>query len=564
MKKWPKHLQQAYQYAKEVKSGKILASKYHKLSIERFFRDLKDKRFTFDTVRADKAISIIELFKHIKGPLAGKNLLLEPWQKFILANIYGFKWKDTGLRRFSEAVIFIPRKNGKTTMAAPIACLEAFGMGEMGAEGYTCAVNRDQASICLNLARSMVNKAPDIKEFLGLEVFAKSIYQASTESFLQAVSSEAKSLDGKNGKVIIVDEYHSHKSDDVYDSMKNSTAARLEPLTFVISTAGIYVKGPFYQMVKDLKKVLLEQYKDESTFFIPFELDEEDDYRDPKVWPKANPNFGISVTEKYLEGVVKLAERSAHKKSNILTKHFNIFTQVGKQYFNMLEWKKGKIEKAPENLDTLKLYMGMDLASKVDLSALVGVFIVESEDESIKYYVQALGYLPYETIHDNDNKAYQDWFEEGHLRSCYGKTIDFDMIKDDAMTFSKEHNLQEIAFDPWNAQHLASQIEKEIGNEEILVEYRQTVQNYSEVMKWVQALILEGNIIHDGNPLLDWCISNIMAKEDFKGNVFPRKDTENSQNKIDLAIAMLMAFGRIMYHKQEQQSYYETNEMIIF
>jgi phage terminase large subunit-like protein len=315
-------------------------------------------------------------------------------------------------------------------------------------------------------------------------------------------------------------------------------------------------------MVSDYRKILLEQVEDDSVFFIPFELDEDDDYTDPKNWPKANPNFGISVTERYLQSVVKLAERSPSKKNNILTKHFNIFTSVGNHYFNIVEWNKNKLEEIPRDIEVAPMYLGLDLSSKVDLSATVGVFECLDENGEVYYFVQGVGYLPLETIQEQKNATFYEWNEKGYLQACYGKTIDFEQIKGDIIQISKENNLVEIAFDPWNCHFLASQIEKDIGNPELLVEYRQTVQNYSEVMKWVQALIIEGKIKHDGNPLMSWCLGNVVAKEDLKANVFPRK--ENEESKIDLAIAMLMAFGRIMYHKEDQESTYEDKDLLIF
>lgn len=533
-----------------------------KQACQRYLDDLNDKRFFINCDRAERAVMICSALTHIKGKLAGSLIIYEPWQKFIFLCIFGFHWVDTGFRRFTRVYIEVARKNGKSLMLSAIAIYMTFFDGEPGAEGYSAATKEDQAKIVWDVAKAMLLKSSRLASKAGIECGAKSIFQTRTNSFYKAVGSDSKTQDGYNPHFAVLDELHAHKSSGMWDIMESAIGARDEPLLFAITTAGFNTDGICYIIRDEVEKILNKDIADDAIFGAIFTLDKNDDYTDPKVWIKANPNLGVSVRAQYLESMVRTAQNTPSKRNNIITKNFNKWVQGGESYFDMEAYDLCQEEFDISDFAGENAMVGVDLSQKVDLSS-TGYIFKKFIDGQNHYYFDAISYIPEMTLNKltegRKDSSYSKWVDEGVLIETPGPTIDDEEIADDIIANSQIFNINELGYDPWGAHIFAKNMEKK-GLE--ICEVRQIVSNLSEPLKLMDKLIREKRFHHNGNGLLRWAFGNVCVKEDKNGNVFPYKLIKT--NKIDPAIAVLIAFVRLSYHEEEAESSYEDEELFIF
>lgn len=546
----------ARKYAKDVSSGKITACKWVKLACKRQIDDLErqksqDWQYKFSTERAEDICYFIELLSHIKGKWAGSLIVLQPWQIFILTTLFGWINKQTGNRRFRISHIEVARKNGKSLISSAVALYMLCADGEMGAEIYSAATNRDQAKIVFSVAQEMARKSPDLREAFGLQVLAHSCVIHDTASKFEALSADANSLDGLNTHLGVIDELHAHRTRKVYDVIQTSLGARAQPLLFVITTAGFDLSGVCYEKHNYAKKVLEGTFVDESFFPIIYTLDEEDDWRDPKNWIKANPNLEAAGLAESLEIESKQAIAVASNETNYLTKRLNVWVNAGQSWMPVWRWNQC----ADNNLNIMD-FAGMpciiaaDLARKIDMAALSIVFY---DEKTTNYYTFFKYYLPEETILGSSNSQYSGWVKQGRLTETGGATIDFDWIENDIKWLSETFRVMEFAYDPYQASQLSQNLAAE-GH--VVVEMRQAVQHISEPMKELESLIYSKRLYHDGCPIAEWMISNVVAKFDRNENMMP--DKERGENKIDGIIALIMAIGRWIKRDKDVPSVYET------
>lgn len=543
----------AERYIEGVISGDLPACKWVRLACERQRRDLAQgvDGYRFDRDKANRVCRFVEALPHIKGSqFAGQNLTLGDWQCFILTTVFGWV-DDDGLRRFRTVYIECPRKNGKSTLSAPVALYLLCADGEAGAEVYSAATTREQARIVWEDAKRMADRSPALRQALGLETSAHSVFVKESASSLKALSRDQQgNLDGLNVHGAIIDELHGHKDRGVWDVIETATGARAQPLVWAITTAGSNRAGICFEQQGYVRKILGGGHDDPTYFGIIYTIDESDDPFDPESWRKANPNYGVSVSPDDLKRKAVKAQQMAAAQNNFLTKHLNVWVNADTSWMNMHAWERCADKgMEPSEFAGLPAVIACDLASKVDMAATCRLHWRDIEGVR-HYYAFMRYYLPEEAAEDGRNSQYSGWAREGRLTLTDGNVTDFGVIEDDIRSDATAYRVSDCAFDPWQATQIMQRLQAERLP---VTEYRQTVQNMSEPMKELEALVLQGRLHHDGDPVLAWMVSNVVCHVDAKDNIYPRK--ERPENKIDGAIALIMALGRASTYKSEASPY---------
>jgi len=537
---------EGFQYARDVLSGLVPACQWVRLACERHARDfarLEDETFpyTFDADRAERVLKVVQRFREIKGPRAGRRFRFAAWQRFIVASLFGWVHRVTRMRRFRSAFVAVPRGNGKSSLAAPIGLYMLALDGEGGAEIYAAAVTRDQAKIVFSAAQHMARTEPVFLSRFGVSVQSHVITQESSASIFKALSRDAQALDGLNVHAAILDELAAHKTREVFDVLVTATGKRLQPLMLSITTAGQNQAGIGYEQWRYTLRVLLQEIEDETFFGIIYTIDESDDWREPASWVKANPNWGVSVNPDVIANLAARAAKIGSQQSAFKQKHLNIWTNAAVGWMNMVQWHAAADPTLRESdFNGEPCVIGIDLASKVDLAARVKLFVRQIDGVS-HYYAFAQFYLPDAAISEGRVASYQTWEADGWIVATPGEVLDFDRILTDILDDAAHHQITDVAYDPWQALQMATTLDAKAIP---VIEYRPTVANFSPAMKEIDALVRQGRFHHSGNPVLAWNVSCVEVMEDYKGNIYPRKDRDNPQVKIDGLVALLMAMGR--------------------
>lgn len=546
--------EKALQYSRDILSGKIPAGKWVRLAVERQQRDLKRKswNYRFDTEKAARICEFIECLPHIKGKWGGKGITLEPWQCFILGTVFGWVDKKTGLRRFRTALVEVPRKNAKSTLSSGVGLYMLTEDGEPGADVYSAATTRDQAKIVFADAQAMARKTPDFRECYGVAVNAHNINVLATSSKFEALSAEANTLDGLNIHCAIVDELHAHKTRDVWEVIETATGARSQPLIWAITTAGSNRSGICYEQRTYVTKILDRVAEDESYFGIIYSIDDGDDWASEESWRKANPNYGVSVNPEDLARKALKAMQMASAVNGFLTKHLDVWVSADTAWMDMRAWDRCKDETLDiEDFKDCPCWLAADLATKTDIAPLIALF--KRGDD---YYAFGRYYLPQETIESSANSQYSGWERTGRIIATPGAVLDFSAIEDDILELCGQYKVQEIAKDPWQSAYLGTRLQDQGLT---VVDVRQTVQMMSAPMKELESLVLSGRFHHDGDPVLAWMASNVVAHLDNKENIYPKK--EQPQNKIDGIVALIMGLNRALV--SEGPSVYENRGVLV-
>ena len=550
------HVNKAKRYAKSVVRGKTLVCKWTRLACKRFLDDLTNEKkavfpYRFNADRAERFCVFAELMPHVKGKWSGTTLILENWQCFLLVNLFGWEDKKTGLRRFQRAFVFLPRKNGKTTIAAIIGLGMLTIEAEPGAEVYCGATSEDQANEVFRPAKAMANKAKGFKEQFGVEVMASSIHREDELSFFRRLI--GKPGEGQSPYCAIHDEYHEHPTSEQVDSMNTGMGSRQEPLQLIITTAGVDISSPCKEFDDYARQVIQGIRKDDQLFVLIYAMNEGDDWKDLKTWKKANPNYGVSVSKQYLKNKLNEAKQRVSQQNIIRCKHLNEWMNVSTRWIDADLWRKGEDKKL--NIDNYKgepCFIGLDLASKIDICSLIRLFQWEG-----LWIAFANHYLPSETIWLPQNQHYQQWLTEGWIIETEGARTDFRQIETDIKKINGINPIVELAFDPREAGYLIADIQEWASFE--CVEIVQGPAHMSEPMKELEAVIHDNKIRHNGDPVLAWMISNVIKKQGKMGGAvkyyYPTK--EKDDQKIDGVIALIMALNRAISHEDET-SVYET------
>lgn len=565
-------LHPAEQYVKDVLGGKIVAGRLVRLACERYRRDKKNAKsmgLKFDRARAQHAIDFFQFCKHSKGEWAGQVFELSPWQQFIVWNLFGWVRKD-GNRRFRSAYIEVARKNGKTTWLAGIGTYMLDGDGEEGAEVYTAATKREQARIMHADAIAMVRRSAHLSE--RITVMRDNLSIASTASKYEPLGADAKTLDGLNVHAALVDELHAHPSGDLYQVLETATGARREPLILAITTAGEDQTSFCYALHEHSEKVLEQIIDDETSFAFIAALDDGDDWRDESVWPKSNPNLGVSVSLEYLRERVKDAEQSPRKQNKVRRLLLNEWVQGDIRFFDLARWDKNQGQRLPSEIETANAgrlcYTGLDLSSTTDITASVCVFPPEDTATGV-YDVVARFWIPADSLLERERKTrvpYSQWVDEGWILTTPGDVVDYALVRAEINELGKRFRMPEIAFDRWGAERIRQDLEDD-GFE--MIQFGQGYVSMSSPMKELERLVLQNRLDHGGHPVLRWMANNTTVLTDKTGgNIKPAKpDHHMSHKKIDGIVALVMGLDRAIRNEGDvvdSPSVYEERGVLLF
>ena len=511
-------------------------------------------KFYFDKEAASKAIGFIETFcTHTKGELAGKPLLLEDWQKKIIGDLFGWK-EENGLRKYRTAFIEIPRKNGKSTLCAAIGLYMLFSDDERGSEVYSAAGDRAQAGIVFEIAKRMIITNAELTK--RSKVFRNSITNESKGNFYQAISSDSKTKHGFNANCIIFDELHTQPNRDLWDTLLTSTGSRRQPLCIAITTAGYDRQSICYEVYDYAKKIKDEIIEDSSFYSSIYEADLEDDITNEEVWKKANPNYGISLRKEYMKRESQRAMDVPSYQNTFKRLMLNMWTDSQTAWIGAKEWELCQGDIDLKELKNKECWAGLDLASTRDISALVLLF---KEDE--KFIVIPYFFIPEDNAKkrsERDKVDYVTWIRDNHIIATNGDVADYNFIKEKIMELGNDFRIQSICFDRWNA----SQLVIDLTNEGVPMEpFGQGFQSMAAPSKQLESLILSKQILHNGNPVLKWMISNTVMEEDAAGNIKPSK--KKSSEKIDGVVSLIMSLGSYMTEGDVSSVYNERGLLIL-
>lgn len=527
-----------FQYALDIVTGEVPSCSYILGACERFLTDFENCKlevflFKFDIDRAERYLRLVQKFNHVKGNWETENIIYLPWQNFAFMNIQGFRFRTNDFPRFRTAHIEVPRGQGKSAMASQ-AALFYLGLDNPKGNEISCvATKTDQARIVLDSSRAMAKSNPSFLKSTGVEVQAHRILHDSSNSFVRALSSDDKSLDGLNDILAVCDELHAMNR-DLFEVVSSGMSKRRDSLLLCITTAGFSTDSVGYTQSVYAKKVAKGEIKDESFFSLIYTIDEGDDIFSEDTWRKANPSFGFSVDPVTFQAKAAKAKETPSDIPNFKVKHLNIWISEANAFFDLAAWDKCEDKTIKfEQFFGQKCFVGIDLASKIDLTSFGYIFYKEG-----KYYLFDKTYIPELTVQNSRNALYDNCIASGHLLQTPGEAIHYPKLREEFVAVSKKVKIASALYDPWNAVSFA----QECQNDRIqMLEYRMNTANLSEATKNFDAMIRQGKIVHDGSPLIRWCLGNVVAKEDAAGNVFPRKS--NEKLKIDPIISFIMAIA---------------------
>ena len=533
------------QYPVDVISGNVIAGKHIKKACERFFSLMDDDRYMFLEEKVDKVIRLYHHLRHFKGRHSGKPFVLEPWQEWIIASIYGFYNKSDGSRLTQTVYIEVARKNGKTALAAGIGLNALINDDEDGAEVYFAANSKDQVKISAWPLCSNFAKAFDPKEKY-LKVYRDTINFDKTISWLKVLAADSTKLDGPNPSTFILDEYHAAKSNSLKAVLESGQGTRDNPLEIIITTAGFDKLGPCYELRTTATEILNGLKEDDSFFMAIYSLDEKDDWKDEANWIKSNPNMDVTVKSSYLRKEVRKAMNTPSDEVNVKTKNLNMWCDSSDVWipddYILACSRKVDLADFTTNDDC---FAGIDLSSTSDLTCVS--FMIPKDG---KLYFKTLYYLPEEALETKKNKEqYSEWVRLGFLKLTPGNVVDYDYILDDILSVDKRLYIVKVGYDSWNAtQFVINATDKGLPMEPV----SQSIGNFNRPTKEMERVILSGNVGIDNNPITRFCFRNVVMKLDHNGNTKPSK--EYRDKKIDGVISMIEAMGVCLMTPQYSNS----------
>lgn len=514
-----------YSYVDKVKNEEILTCKEVKQAIKRFELDVKRNDLEFREKEVIKVISFIQMLQHFEGKHNNKHFILEEWQVFIIANIFGFYWKGTNERKYKSAYIEVARKNGKTALMAAISLYSA--IEENGAQVLFAANSKEQAKLCFKLSTGFARKFDNKEKYY--RIYRNDIQIPSKESYIKVLAAEPKVLDGYSPYTYILDEYHSAPTSEVRDVLKSGQGNRLNYLGITITTAGFDKSLPCYELRSASKEILAGSIISDSHFVMIFTLDENDDWKDSKNWIKANPNLDITVTSNYLKEQIESVSANPSDEVGVKTKNFNIWCESSKGWLS--DNDIDKVSKKIEIPTDREVYVGVDLSAVSDLTAVAYMWLDDNETINTKVDY----YLPKDmTVSHIHKLKLIEWSRKGYLKLTDGNVVDYDAIINDLT----KYQIAEIAYDKFNAVSWALKCE-ELGMN--LTSFPQTLGNFNKGTKQLEMLIRSNRIIIDNNPINNFCFKNTALKIDHCENVKPIKS--NRSGKIDGVIAIIQALS---------------------
>lgn len=514
----------------------------------------------YDKAKADRAVTFINNLSHTKGKWAGKRFDLLPWQEQIVRDLFGIV-KEDGNRQFLTAYIEIPKKNGKSELAAAIALYLLYADNEASAEVYGAACDRNQASIVFDVAKQMVQMSRPLEKRSKIMGATKRIVNYSNAGFYQVLSAETGTKHGLNVSGLVFDEIHAQPNRHLYDVLtKGSGDAREQPLFFIITTAGTDRNSICYELHTKALDILNGRKKDTSFYPVVYGLSDEDDWNDEENWRRANPSLGHTigidrVREAYQQALDNPAEENVFKQLRL-----NMWTSSSVAWIPEHVYAKGNDPIQYESLKGRSCYAGLDLSSTSDITALVLVFPPRFEEEN--YIVLPFFWLPEDTLElrcRRDHVLYDVWERQGYIKTTEGNVVHYGFIEKFIEDLSEIYYIKEIAYDRWNATQMVQNLE---GMGLTMVPFGQGYKDMSPPSKELYKLMMEGKIQHGGHPVLKWMGQNVVMRQDPAGNIKP--DKEKSVEKIDGIVALIMGLDRCIRHQIDEGSVYDERGILSF
>lgn len=514
----------------------------------------------YDKAKADRAVTFINNLSHTKGKWAGKRFDLLPWQEQIVRDLFGIV-KEDGNRQFLTAYIEIPKKNGKSELAAAIALYLLYADNEASAEVYGAACDRNQASIVFDVAKQMVQMSRPLEKRSKIMGATKRIVNYSNAGFYQVLSAETGTKHGLNVSGLVFDEIHAQPNRHLYDVLtKGSGDAREQPLFFIITTAGTDRNSICYELHTKALDILNGRKKDTSFYPVVYGLSDEDDWNDEANWLKANPSLGHTigidrVREAYQQALDNPAEENVFKQLRL-----NMWTSSSVAWIPEHVYAKGNDLIQYESLKGRSCYAGLDLSSTSDITAFVLVFPPRFEEEN--YIVLPFFWLPEDTLElrcRRDHVLYDVWESQGYIKTTEGNVVHYGFIEKFIEDLSEIYHIKEIAYDRWNATQMVQNLE---GMGLTMVPFGQGYKDMSPPSKELYKLMMEGKIQHGGHPVLKWMGQNVVMRQDPAGNIKP--DKEKSVEKIDGIVALIMGLDRCIRHQTDEGSVYDERGILSF
>ncbi len=538
-------------YPNKVLSGEIPACQYIKQACRRYLSWFDRDDIYFDPEAADRPVNFIQKLKQYQGKWAGQYLILEEWQKFFLYGIYGWKYKGTNKRVVRHARLEISRKNGKSTLIAGLALYHLIAEGKGASEVDIVALTRQQSKIlfdmCSAISKRMDPGSKHIHQTINRVKYPK------YDSFIQVLASESAAIDGYSSSVAVMDEGHNQKDSKLFDVLLSSQAARENPLSILITSAGYLLNGFYYTDVRpNVINMLNGVVEQDSLFGLIYTLDEDDSIEDESVWIKANPNLGVSVSVDYLRDRISMIKSQPSSRVDVETKNFDLWKQSSEVWI-----PDSYIMNSFENVDLSKLkgeecFGGIDLASVSDLTA-VSIMFPPNENRDYypdKFIFKSYCFLPEESIENSPNRElYKKAINVKHLLKTPGNCTDYEYILKLLLDINENTPINDIAYDSWNStQFCISATDSGLP----MTPFSQSIGNFNKCTREFERLILSDKVIIDANVMTRFCFQNATLKTDFNENAKPVKPSKDQ--KIDLVIAMLQSLGILL--TQEHYCYY--------
>ena len=550
------------QYWEKISNGTIKACRKLRRQMEKLIELLekcknKDYEYKFNEKLGTLPIIFIEkICKHSKGKHCGQPFLLELWEKAIIQATFGFVHRKTGFRKFNELLVVIARKNGKTTLAAALALYMFLGDGEGGAQIYCCATKKDQAKLLFKEAVNMINQSPALQKLVKKTRQTLETREA-TKLFasFEPLATDSNTLDGLNVHLGILDEIHAYKNREIYDVIKQGTSAREQPLIIMITTSGSVREGIYDEQYDYATKVINGLIKDEVYLAFIYEQDNIDEINDPSMFEKSNPNLGVTKNVDYILKQIQQGKEKKGYMATVLTKDFNIPTSSAESW---LDLKYLKFQDT-YNIDELRdnyCVGGVDLSHTTDLTCAT-ILLIKKDNPEIKYVIQKY-WMPYEKFEEKkatDKVPYDLWVSEHWIDLCEGNIVKFSDCTQWFVYMLNELKLYPtwIGYDNWSSGYWIQDMEKNGFGDKTLETVIQGPKSFHYPMDVLKTDLESGKINYNNNPVLRWCLSNVVVKKDAGGNQGP--DKAKAKNRIDGAVSLLDAYAVLINHYEDYCNY---------
>lgn len=507
--------------------------------------------YYFDEVAADRVVWFIEThLRHTLGEFAGQPFVLEPWQRKATRDIFGWKRRRDGLRRYRRVLVYVPRKNGKSTWGSALAAFALFGDGEPGAHVYSAAADREQASIVFEQTKNMIQASPRLSQ--RAQVYKRVVTVERTLSNYKVLSSDVNTKHGLNPHMVVFDELHTQPTRELWDALTTGQGSRRQPLVIALTTAGHEpesIEAEIYTYATQVRNGVIE---DDSFYPVIYEAPADADWQDPAVWAAANPNYGVSLRPEYMAQEALRAANSPAYINTFKRLLLNIRTAQQAKWFPLEVWDRCREEFDEASLVGRPCFGGLDLANTSDLASLVLVF-PDAETGAAPYRVLPFFWVPEENVIERQREQrahYEAWIRDGFVRATPGNVIDHEVISQDIEALAERFHIVDLAFDRWGSVQVVNRL---AGAGLEVVQFGQGYASMSAPAKELYRLLNSRELRHNGHPVLRWNADNVVVDQDAPGNIKPNK--AKARMKIDGVVALIMALGRAMRHETDTSVY---------